>query len=143
MAAITCAVAGGIAWGFLVDRFGARRTLYAVLLLWLLVFGMAAAVGAFALPIAWLYVVAGLAGIALGGIWSADRPLMLQLSPPARLGECYGLYGMVGRFAAITGPLLWAVIMHVAVERGGIDVLHGQALAISLLFVMTFVGFVI
>jgi len=36
---------------------------------------------------------------------------MLRLSPPQLLGQFYGLYAMVGRFAAITGPLLWALIV--------------------------------
>lgn len=143
MSAITFAIIGGVVWGVLVDRFGARRTLNGVLLLWLLVFATAAAIGALVLPIAWLYVVAAAAGVALGGIWSADRPLMLQLSPPARIGEFYGLYGMVGRFAAITGPALWAAIMYVAVERMGLPVLQGQAAAITLLFVMTLIGYLI
>jgi UMF1 family MFS transporter len=37
---------------------------------------------------------------------------MLRLTPPERVGEFYGLYGMVGRFAAITGPLLWGLIVN-------------------------------
>jgi UMF1 family MFS transporter len=36
---------------------------------------------------------------------------MLSLAPPDRLGEYYGLYAMVGRFAAMLGPLLWAVVV--------------------------------
>ena len=32
---------------------------------------------------------------------------MFRLSPPEALGEFYGIYGMVGRFSAITGPLVW------------------------------------
>ena len=35
---------------------------------------------------------------------------MLILSPPAKVGEFYGLYSMVGRFAAVLGPLLWAFV---------------------------------
>ena len=132
LSAITCAVLGGLCWGLAVDRFGPKRTLDAVLRLWMGVFALAAAVGAFVLPIVWLYVVAGLAGVALGGIWAADRPFMLRLSPPSRIGEFYGLYGMVGRFSAITGPLLWAAIVHFAVERSGLPTLTGQALAIVL-----------
>jgi UMF1 family MFS transporter len=143
MAAITCSVFGGLAWGFAVDRFGPKRTLNVVLLLWLAVFALAAASGAFTWPIAWLYLVACMAGVALGGVWSADRPYMLRLAPPARIGEFYGLYGMVGRFSAITGPLLWAAIMHMAVERSGLAPLTGQALAIGSLLVMTIVAYII
>jgi UMF1 family MFS transporter len=36
---------------------------------------------------------------------------MLQLSPPRYLGQFYGLYAMVGRFAAILGPLLWSIVV--------------------------------
>jgi UMF1 family MFS transporter len=136
-------VIGGFVWGVAVDRFGPKRTLETVLRLWIGVFALAAAIGAFVLPIVWLYVVAGLAGIALGGIWSADRPYMLRLSPPTRIGEFYGLYGMVGRFSAITGPLLWAAIVHAAVDWNGWSPLTGQALAICSLLVMTTVGYVI
>jgi UMF1 family MFS transporter len=57
------------------------------------------------------WAVAPVAGVALGGTWAADRPLMLRLSPPRYLGQFYGLYAMVGRFAAILGPLLWTVIV--------------------------------
>ena len=35
---------------------------------------------------------------------------MLILSPPAKVGEFYGLYSMVGRFSAVLGPLLWAFV---------------------------------
>jgi len=36
---------------------------------------------------------------------------MLELSPPAKLGEFYGLYATVGRFATILGPLVWAAVV--------------------------------
>lgn len=143
LSAVSCSVVGGFVWGRAVDRFGPKRTLEAVLVLWLGVFAMAAAIGAFVLPIFWLYIVAGLAGIALGGIWSADRPYMLLLSPPSRIGEFYGLYGMVGRFSAISGPLLWAAIVHAAVDWSGLTPLMGQSMAIVSLLVMTLVGFLI
>ena len=46
-----------------------KRTLTLVLWLWLATFALAAAIGAFQLPIAWMFVVASMAGIALGGTW--------------------------------------------------------------------------
>ena len=45
-------------------------------------------------------------------LWAADRVLMFRLSPPEELGEFYGVYGMVGRFSAITGPLVWGAIVY-------------------------------
>jgi MFS transporter, UMF1 family len=136
-------VAGGFAWGWVVDRIGPKRTLDAVLLLWIGIFGLAAAIGFLRLPIVFLYVVAALAGIALGGTWSADRPYMLRLTPPDRVGEFYGLYGMVGRFSAITGPVLWAATTYLVVQRGHASELTGQAWAILTLLAMVVLSVVI
>ena len=143
MTAISFAVVGGFAWGWLVDRAGPKRTLNYVLYLWMGVFLLAAAVGIFGLPLATLYVVACAAGIGLGGIWAADRPYMLRLTPPSRIGEFYGLYGMVGRFSAITGPLLWAIVAWLT-----INVLHmkprvGQGIGVLVLLSLIVVSYVI
>jgi UMF1 family MFS transporter len=136
LSAISFAVAGGFVWGWIVDRIGPKRTLTIVLYMWMATFALAASIGLLRLPIGYLYVVACLAGIALGGTWSADRPYMLRLTPPDRVGEFYGLYGMVGRFSAITGPVLWAATTYITVERGGMSELTGQAWAIITLLLM-------
>jgi UMF1 family MFS transporter len=68
---------------------------------------------------------------------------MLRLTPPDRVGEFYGLYGMVGRFSAVTGPLLWSAITYFAVERGRLHELTGQAIAIVSLLLMVLLSFVI
>ncbi|MDA1081038.1 MAG: MFS transporter [Gemmatimonadetes bacterium] len=143
MSAITFAVIGGFAWGWTVDRIGPKRTLNIVLGLWLATFALASSIGFFQLAVGWLYLVGAMAGIAMGGVWSADRPYMLRLTPPDRIGEFYGLYGMVGRFSAVTGPLLWSAIMFAVVERGGAHVLTGQALALLSLLGMVLVGWYI
>lgn len=140
MAAVTCAVVGGFIWGIIVDRIGPKRTLNLVLALWVVTFVLASSVGAFRLSIVFLYVVACLAGIALGGTWAADRPYMLRLTPPDRVGEFYGLYGMVGRFSAVSGPLIWSATMYWVVERSGLPPLTGQAIAILTLLVMILVS---
>jgi UMF1 family MFS transporter len=50
-------------------------------------------------------------GLAFGGIWSAERPLMLRLAPPEESGRYFGLLALSARAAAIVGPLLWAAIV--------------------------------
>ena len=32
---------------------------------------------------------------------------MVRLSPPDKVGEFFGLYGLVGKFSAVIGPLLY------------------------------------
>ena len=136
--AIGFAVVGGFIWGHWVDRIGPRRTLDRVLWLWVATFLLAAAVGLFKLPIAALYVVGVMAGVALGGIWSADRPLMLRLTPPDRIGEFYGLYGMVGRFSAIAGPFIWANVARLATGSFGMTPARAQGL--NILVLLAFIG---
>jgi UMF1 family MFS transporter len=143
LSSIVFAIVGGLVWGRLVDRVGPKRTLTYVLVLWMATFSLAVVIGAFRLPPNTLYVVAIMAGVALGGTWSADRPYMLRLTPPDRIGEFYGLYGMVGRFSAVSGPLLWSLITYVIVQRLGFPPLTGQAAAITSLLVMVIVSFVI
>ncbi|MFN2602526.1 MAG: MFS transporter [Gemmatimonadaceae bacterium] len=136
MSAITFAVIGGFVWGWIVDRIGPKKTLDIVLYLWIVTFMLASAMGLFGLPLATLWVVAAMAGVALGGVWSADRPLMLRLTPPDRVGEFYGLYGMVGRFSAISGPVIWAAVTTVTVRRLHMPVQVGQGYGVAALLLM-------
>jgi UMF1 family MFS transporter len=143
MTAISFAVVGGFAWGWLVDRLGPKRTLNYVLYLWVGVFLLAAAVGILGLPLFTLYIVACSAGIALGGVWAADRPYMLRLTPPSRIGEFYGLYGMVGRFSAITGPLIWAIVTRLTIGVFGLPPNVGQGIGVLVLLALIVVSYVI
>ncbi len=130
--AITAAAVGSFLWGPIVDRIGPKRSLNWVLRLWMVVFAGAILLAIFDLkPAFWL--VGALAGIALGGTWAADRPYMLRLAPPRYIGEFYGLYSMVGRFASIVGPLMWGFV---------VDVLGwGRPAAVATLLVLVVIAY--
>lgn len=143
MSAIIFAVLGGFAWGWLTDRIGPKRTLNLVLICWMAVFAFAAAIGIIGLPIWCLYAVAAGAGVSLGGVWAADRPYMLRLTPPGRIGEFYGLYGMVGRFSAVIGPGIWALITYITVELGGMLPRVGQGIGVLVLLLLVIASYII
>jgi UMF1 family MFS transporter len=136
MFAITFAVLGGFAWGWLTDRIGPRRTLNLVLRSWIGVFVAAACVGILGLPLWALYLVAAWAGLSLGGVWAADRPYMLRLTPPARVGEFYGLYGMMGRFSAVTGPVIWSIVTYLTITRLGMLPRVGEGIGVLTLMIL-------
>jgi UMF1 family MFS transporter len=140
LSAITFAVGGGFVWGRIVDRLGPKRTLDIVLYLWLATFALASLMGILGLPLVTLWVVGAMAGVGLGGIWSADRPLMLRLTPPDRIGEFYGLYGMVGRFSAIIGPAIWAGMAALTIGILELEVQVGQGIGIAVLWGMVFLS---
>lgn len=125
------AIAGAFGQGALIDRVGAKPALFVALWLWAIALTLACA----ATGKAALWMVGPLVGTALGALWAADRVLMLRLSPAEELGEFYGLYGMVGRFSAITGPLLWGGTVY-ALE--GTGALAYRAAIGSLLAVLLF-----
>ncbi|MCH7668269.1 MAG: MFS transporter [Acidobacteria bacterium] len=105
---VVFSIAGGIGGGRLVDRYGPRRVLHGTLYLW--IFTIAVAVTAGIAGLVSLAPLIGIgAGIALGLTWSSDRVYMTAIAPPQHLGEFYGLYAMVGRFATLLGPLVWAI----------------------------------
>ncbi|HSM02556.1 MAG TPA: MFS transporter [Acidimicrobiia bacterium] len=110
--AITAAIIGGFSGGRLVDRVGPRRLLHSVLYAWMaaMVVGIIAG-GSGTKALAWP--LGGLGGLALGATWAADRVYMQRISPPRYLGEFYGLYATVGRFATLLGPLTWGLIVTV------------------------------
>ena len=143
LTAVTFAIVGGFFWGWLTDRLGPKRTLNYVLHAWMAIFAFAALIGIAGLPLGALYIVACTAGFALGGIWAADRPYMLRLTPPARVGEFYGLYGMVGRFSAITGPGLWALTSYLLITRGGLAPPVGQGIGVLVLLILIIVSYII
>jgi UMF1 family MFS transporter len=140
LSAISFAVLGGFLWGRLVDRIGPKRTLDIVLWLWVATFLGAALTGILALPVQLLFVIASMAGVGLGGVWSADRPLMLRLTPPDRIGEFYGLYGMVGRFSAITGPIIWAVVATTTITWAGMPPARGQGIGVLVLLALILIA---
>ncbi len=102
------AVAMSFAWGWLADRLGPKRTLLIVLASWavgLVIGGIAIGFGPAGLP---PFLVAGaILGSGLGGVTVADRVLMVRLSPPERIGEFFGLYGLVGKGSQVIGTLLY------------------------------------
>jgi MFS transporter, UMF1 family len=101
------AVVGSTASGFATDTVGPKRTLLAVLALWLVSIVLAAAaVGP------WMLFLAGpLVGVALGGTWTVSRVMLVALSPPEKLGEFFGLFSLAGRFSAVFGPALTAILL--------------------------------
>jgi UMF1 family MFS transporter len=132
---ICAALVGGIFWGHVVDHIGPRDSLMRVLGIWSLALALVAATGFLILPDEALWLIAPLAGFALGGIWASDRPLMIGLAPPVYLGQFYGLYALAGRFAALLGPLIWALI---------VDILGlGRPIALTVLLAFVLISMVI
>ena len=131
----TFAVAGSLFFGWLVDRIGPKRTLAIVLIQWMVAFIATAAT--FHGPV--FFAIGALAGISLGGTWTADRAFLTRLAPPEQMGEFFGLYQLAGRFAAVIGPLIWAFTVDGLEDLGDLR----YRIAILVLLVNVVLGFLV
>ena len=109
------AVIASVGWGWLADRWGPKRTLVLVLLSW------AAGLLLVALTLSEIpFLIAGaVLGSGLGGVAVTDRLLLIRLAPRERVGEMFGLFGLVGKLSAVIGPLLYGGIVFVLLEPLG------------------------
>ena len=64
-------------------------------------------------------------------------------APAARIGEFYGLYGMVGRFSNITGPAIWALVTYLTIDRLGLQPRVGQGIGVLVLLMLVILSYVI
>ncbi|MFB3119746.1 MAG: MFS transporter [Stenotrophomonas maltophilia] len=131
----TFAIVGSLFYGRLADRIGPKRTLTIVLIQWMVVFVAASAT--FSGPL--FFFIGALAGIALGGTWTADRAFLTRLAPPEQMGEFFGLYQLAGRFAAVIGPLLWSFTVDGLEDLGNLRF----RIAILVLLVNVVLGFLV
>ncbi len=56
------------------------------------------------------YILAGVIGLAQGGIQALSRSYYSRLIPADKPAEYYGFYNMLGKFAAIFGPALMGIV---------------------------------
>ena len=109
--AIVVSIIGGYIFGKAADLYGPRKLILTSIVCWIV--SLSLAIVATEFDQLWLIYVTGvLGGFNIGGIFAVDRVFMTRLSPEIHLGEFYGLYSTVGRFATILGPILWGLIVN-------------------------------
>jgi UMF1 family MFS transporter len=92
-------------FGHLGGRWGARRSIYLALAIY-----MAVTVwGAVMDNVTEFYLMAAVIGLVQGGIQALSRSYYARLIPHNQSAEYYGFYNMLGKFAAIIGPALMGI----------------------------------
>jgi UMF1 family MFS transporter len=132
------AIFGSYAFGFLVDRLGAKRSLHLTLAIWVaLLIAMAAAPSKAAF---WLIGI--MIGLNFGGVPTAERPVLLTLVPDAEAGRYFSLMLLSARAAAIVGPLIWGVTVDSLEPRIGTGLAYRAAvLSVVAMFVIALAVF--
>ena len=96
-----------IGFGYLGKHFGTKQGIYIALLIYILV----TAVAYFIEQVWEFYLLAAMIGLVQGGIQSLSRSLYADIIPPDKPAEFFGFYNMMGKSAALLGPLLVGVIV--------------------------------
>ena len=94
-----------VAFGWLASRWDTKKAIY----LGLAVYAAVTAWGYFLAHEWQFYVMAMVIGLVQGGVQSLSRSYFARLIPEGRAGEYFGIYNMMGKFAAVIGPLLVGV----------------------------------
>ncbi len=91
-----------LVFGRLGDRFGAKPALFAAI--WVYLVATFAAV--FMTTEAHFYLLACVLGLVQGGVQSLSRSMFSRLIPEERTGEYFGFLNMLGKAAAVVGPVM-------------------------------------
>ncbi|MFS4460449.1 MFS transporter [Bdellovibrio sp. HCB2-146] len=89
-------------FGTVTKRWGARKPILFCILIY-----SVSVILATQMSQAWhFFALAIMIGMVQGGVQSLSRSMFAKMIPPAMSGEYFGLFNLVGRFAAILGPSL-------------------------------------
>jgi UMF1 family MFS transporter len=99
---------GALAFGWVDDWLGAKRTIL-IALLGLLGCGTAAVL--VTSPVHF-WIAGGLLGIFVGPAQAASRSLMARMAPPKVRTEMFGLYALTGKITAYIGPFLLGTVTY-------------------------------
>ena len=91
-----------IAFGWFGGRYGPKTGIFIGLAVYILVTVWASVMDS----VSEFYYLAFLIGLAQGGIQALSRSLYARMIPPDRSAEFFGFYNMLGKFAAILGPVM-------------------------------------
>lgn len=112
-------------FGRLGERFGARRSVLAGLVVY-----TGVSVWAYYLDtVGEFYAMAVVVGLVQGGVQSLSRSFFGRLIPAGKSAEFFGFYNMIGKFGTVIGPLL---VGFVALATGSS---RGSIVSVALLFI--------
>jgi len=114
-----------LGFGYLGERIGAKIAIMLAIVIYLAVTVLAYRMN----TVEGFYVLAIVIGLVQGGIQSLSRSLYARIIPKSQSAEFFGFYNMLGKFAAVLGPIMIGTIAAIS------DNSRMAMLSISILFI--------
>ena len=103
---VTSAI-GGLASGYIADRFGHKRTLMWILAGWVILFPLVGLLKNFT-----LFIIAAIfMGLWFGSNWTVSRSMMAYVCPKGKNNLAFAYYGLAERASSLIGPIVWGLIV--------------------------------
>lgn len=95
-----------IAFGYIGQKIGAKRAIFIAIAVYLFV----TIWGAFMKDKSEFYILAIIVGLVQGGIQALSRSFYARIIPVSKSAEYFGFYNMLGKFAAVLGPIVMGAV---------------------------------
>ncbi|MCK4529558.1 MAG: MFS transporter, partial [Candidatus Marinimicrobia bacterium] len=113
------AFGGALLYGLLAKKIGPKQSLY----VGIIAYSIITLIGFFMNQVWHFYALAVAVGLFQGGIQAISRSLYSRIIPANKSAEFYGFFNLLGKFAAVIGPSLMAIVALLA--RNASDVTIG------------------
>lgn len=101
------AIGSAFVFGMMADRLGTYKIFHLVLMSWII--GLTFVLLSVNKRLFWI--AGSLIGISLSGTWVIGRVIIVSLFPREKLGEIFGLFGLLTKLSAVLGSLVWGTIV--------------------------------
>lgn len=118
-----------IIYGKMAERFGAKKLIYAGIIIYTLICCYAY----FIKTTLHFWILAMAVGSAQGGIQAISRSYFARLVPKEKSSEFFGFYSVFGKFAAILGPFLVGIVTQITGKT------NNGVVSLIILFVIGFI----
>jgi len=132
------AIPGAFIFGYVADRIKTKPTLMITLSIWVVAL-LVAFFGSD--PILW-WIVGMIAGVGMGSAQSTARSMFGQFIPEHKKSEMYGFYALTGKFAAILGPAVYALVITLS-EGAGLDLVMANKYALLSVLIFFVISLII
>ncbi|MEK6918838.1 MAG: MFS transporter [Nanoarchaeota archaeon] len=130
---ITSAI-GALISGRIADKYGHKKTLMYVLIIWAVVFPFIGLIQSFN----WFIVACVIMGLAFGANWTVSRSVMSYISRDGKHNLAFGYFGLAERASSLLGPIVWGLVVGGLINLGGTR----YRIAISALTIFIILGLI-